>query len=132
MAVKPEMAYPSFASATATFAPSRWPAIEGAGFTFIRFEAEGRSAGGSFFRQTSPVTERRIQLTYKFLTTAERDSFMSPSGSGFLATAGGALFEYRNHDGSVHQARLASVSVDSFPTGPGRWTLGPIELLITG
>jgi len=128
---KPEMAYPTFAAPTASFSPSRWPVIAEADMIHRRFEADARTASGGFIRHTSPVTERRVTLTYAALTTAELDSFAAPNGSGFFYTTGGEAFEYRHHDGAVHQARFASAEIETRPAGAGRWELGPIELILS-
>ncbi|MBI5816693.1 MAG: hypothetical protein HZB29_13910 [Nitrospinae bacterium] len=126
----PAMAYPSFASATATFAPAAWPVRDSGGLSFERFEADARTAGGVFIKQSSPVVEKRVSLTYRMFTTAERDAFASPAGAGFLYSVNGASFEYRHSDGSIHSARFVSGAAVSTPAGAGYWNLGPIELVL--
>lgn len=125
---KPEMAYPTFASATATFSPSKWPLWDGGAYTAGRFEADARTAAGTFIRQTSPVTARRVTLSYKLLSTADRDALASPGGTGFFYDAGGETFEFRDIDGTVYTARFAMAGVESLSAGHGRWDVSPIEM----
>ncbi len=129
-ATRPEMAYPSFASATYTFSPSKWPSLEDSGVTFARFDADARTAGGVYVRHTSLVTELRLNISYRLLSTADRDALMAPDGSGFFHMTGGATFEYRDIDGTVYSVRFVSKELESVPAGYGRWDVGPIEMAV--
>ena len=131
-AVKPEMAYPTFASATATFSPSKWPVAFEGGWTHARFEADARTAAGQFIRHTSPVTERRIAITYQLLSTADRDALAAPDGTGFFYTVGGETFEFKDVEGTIHTVRFAMADVESTPAGFGRWNVSSIEMVVVG
>lgn len=127
---KPEMAFPTFATATATFSPSKWPLWDGGAYGAERFEADGRTAAGVFIRHTSPVRTRRVTLEYLLLSTADRDAFASPGGTGFFYDAGGETFEFCDIDGTVYTARFAMTAVESRSAGHGRWDVSPIEMEI--
>jgi len=128
--VKPEMAYPTFASATVTFSPAKWPTLEGSGVEFRRFEADGRTAGGLFIRQTSSVKERLISIKYELLSTADRDAFAAKDGTGFFYTVMGASFEYKDTDAVIYIVRFVSGMVESVPAGYGRWSLSPLDMVV--
>lgn len=128
--IKPEMAYPTFASATATFTPARWPTLDGGGVDFRRFEADGRTAAGLFIRQVSPVKERIILVKYELLSTADRDALVALDGTGFFHTVNGASFEYKDTDGVIYTVRFLSGLVESTPAGYDRWNLSPIEMVV--
>jgi len=131
MPVKPEMAWPTFASATYTFSPAKWPVAGEGGFNSLRFEAGARTAGGSFVRHVSSVTERRITVVYRLLSTADRDALAAPDGTGFFHDVGGAAFEFKDTDGAIHAVRFAMDEVTAEAAGLGRWNLSPIELVIS-
>lgn len=126
---KPQMAYPSFASATATFAPSVWPLREG-GRMRTCFGALARTAGGTLVAQSSPVTEERITLSYRALSLAEADGFAGPGGTGFFHTVGERIFQYKDYDGSIRHVRFASRSAHIAPEGENRFSLAPIEMVV--
>lgn len=128
--IKPEMAYPTFASATVTFSPAKWPALDGGGLEFRRFEADGRTAAGLFIRQASPVKERLISIKYDLLSTADSDAFAAMDGTGFFHTVNGASFEYKDTDAVIYTVRFVSGSVESVPAGYGRWNLSLIEMVV--
>lgn len=128
--VKPEMAYPTFASATITFSPAKWPALDGGGVEFRRFEADGRTAAGLFIRQASPIKERLISIKYELLSTADRDAFAAADGGGFFHTVDGASFEYKDTDAVIYTVRFVSAFVESVPAGYGRWSLSSIEMVV--
>ncbi|MBF0292006.1 MAG: hypothetical protein HQK86_07590 [Nitrospinae bacterium] len=127
--VKPQMAYPSFASATATFSPSVWPLRDG-GYTRSGFTAMARTAGGGLVAQSSPLTEERITLSYRGLSRAEAESFAGPGGTGFFHTVGAKAFEYKDYDGSIRTVRLASRSAEIAMQGQGRFSIGPVEMVV--
>lgn len=126
---KPQMAYPSFASATATFAPSVWP-LRAGGYARSGFGAMARTAGGTLIAQSSPVTEERITLSYHALSRAEAEGFAGPGGTGFFHTVGQKEFQYKDYDGSIRQARFASRSAHIAPDGQSRFSIGPIEMVV--
>jgi hypothetical protein len=126
---KPQMAYPAFASATATFAPSVWPLREG-GCTRSGFAALARTAGGALVAQSSPVTEERITLSYRALSRAEAEGFAGPGGTGFFHTVGEKAFQYKDYDGSIRAVRFASRSAHIATEGQNRFSIGPIELVV--
>ena len=128
--IKPEMAYPTFASATVTFSPVKWPALDGGGVEFRRFEADGRTAAGLFIRQASPLKERLISIKYELLSTTDRDTFAAIDGSGFFHTVNGASFEYKDTDAVIYTVRFVSGFVESVSAGYGRWNLSPIEMVV--
>lgn len=125
---KPQMAYPSFASSSATFSPSVWPAREG-GYIRSGFTALARTAGGALVSQSSPVTEERIELFYRAISRAEAEAFAGPGGTGFFHTVGEKEFEFKDYDGSIRTVRFASRSAMIVPDGQGRFSLGPVEMV---
>lgn len=130
--VKPSMAYPNFASATYTFEPNVWPSEGEQSVSAVRYEADGRTAGGSFVRQTSALKERVITISYRKLTVAERDSFASIAGTGFFYDVGGETFEYRHLDDVVYKVRFLNKKVVSSQSGYGRYDLSSIDMVIVG
>jgi hypothetical protein len=126
---KPAMAYPSFAAATATFSPSAWPLREG-GYTRSGFTALARTAGGALVAQSSPLTEERITLSYRGISRAEAEAFAGPGGTGFFHTVGEKTFEYKDYDGSIRAVRFATRSAEIAPQGQGRFSIGPVELVV--
>lgn len=125
---KPAMAWPSFASATYTFAPPRLPGEERESFDTRIAAAHGRTAGGVAVRQAAGLSERVVTVTYGRLTTRERDSFAAPDGTGFFHAVGAGEFEYRDSSGTVHRAVFESTEAPSAPAGFGLWRLGPIRI----
>lgn len=128
--VKPQMAYPTFASATATFTPAKWPELSHGGFTITRFEADAVTAGGVFIRNGSSVKTRSLAISYKSLTEAERDMFFAPDGSGFFSSVGGGEFEYKHIDGIVYTMRFLTSAIRAIPEDYGLWSFGPIEMIV--
>lgn len=127
---RPEMAYPSFASATVTFSPSAWPETEDSGLLFRRFEADAVTAGGALHRHVSPLKERLIAIRYALLTEADKNTFAAPDGEGFFNEAGGGVFEYRHTDGNVYKVRFVTNAVESSMDDRGWWRLGPVIMRI--
>jgi hypothetical protein len=128
--VRPALAFPTFASATVTFAPSAWPKFEAAPFSATRYAPVGRLASGAPVRQGAGVTVRRFSLSYDGLTPEELARFVAPDGTGFFAAAGASPFVYRHFDGSEHTVRFASATVTATPTGDGRYDLAPFDLVV--
>ncbi|VAX15356.1 hypothetical protein MNBD_NITROSPINAE04-1959 [hydrothermal vent metagenome] len=128
--IKPQMAYPAFASATYTFSPSKWPVADDSATVSRRFEANARTAAGQFIRHTSPLNERTFSISYSLLTDAERDSFAAPDGTGFFNDVGGEQFEYRHTDGTIYKVRFLSDIVESRFEGHERWSLAPIVMVV--
>ena len=126
---KPQMAYPAFASATASFSPAVWPLRKG-GYTRSGFAALARTAGGSLVAQASSVTEERITLSYQGLSRAEAEAFAGPGGTGFFHAVGEKTFQYKDYDGSTRTVRFATRSAEIAPEGQGRFSLGPIEMVV--
>lgn len=126
---KPQMAYPAFSAPTASFSPSVWPLREG-GYTRSGFTALARTAGGSLVAQSSPMTEERITISYRGLSRTEAEAFAGPGGSGFFHTVNEKQFQYKDYDGSTRTVRFATRSVAIAPEGQGRFSLGPIEMVV--
>lgn len=130
--MRPQMAYPTIASATYTFAPDKWPVTNSGKITHRKFMADGVTAGGSFVRQESLVTERVIVIEYQRLSAIYKNSFASADGTGFYYDVGGKNFEYLHTDGVTYTVRFLAPSIEISSAGDGRFNVGPIELLVTG
>jgi hypothetical protein len=126
---KPQMAFPSVASATVTFSPTVWPVRDG-GYTRSGFGALARTAGGALVAQSSPVTEERITLSYRALSRAEAEGFAGPGGTGFFHTVGEKTFQYMDYDASIRTVRFASRSAGIAQEGQNLFSVGPIELVV--
>ncbi len=129
--VRPALAYPSFASASATFTPVVWPDFGAGGVAHHRPVAVGRLAGGGIVRQWGGLSPlRRFMVSWRGLTADEADGFAAPDGTGFYLTVGEATFEYRHTDGTLHTVRFGPGEVTISPNGKGGFDLAPVELLV--
>ena len=131
MSVKPEMASPTFAVPTYTFSPTKWPAVEDSGYAAERFSADAQTSAGEFIRHSSPVNERLIIISYRLLSTIDRDAMSAPGGTGFFHDVGGSAFEYKDDDGSIYTVRFQSSRIEWRPAGVGRWNCGPVIMVVT-
>lgn len=126
----PEMAYPSFASPIARFAPSIAPDAYKSNVRHIRFGAAGRLASGEMRWQSSEVVETVIRLVYSGLTRSELDEFMNQSGSGFFDRACDESFEYKDEAGEIAQVRFRqNAPIISAVAENNLYELAPIELI---
>ncbi len=76
------------------------------------------------------MRQRNIIISYRLLTTADRDALAAPDGTGFFYDVGGATFEYKDDDGAIYTVRFASSRIEWRPAGPGRWNSGPIVMVV--